>query len=133
MNTKMEHKMDNATLKNFAHLIFVSRELNCSDSGIENADSMYVTGQVEMIMDFCGITTLYDDNFELVKKLITDKDFLAYEDGETEEHIAHGTFMFMSMFPHLSKAEARLLSRIPAGEELITEDGDNLLPSRWFE
>lgn len=133
MNTKMEHKMDNATLKNFAQLIFVARELNCSDSGIENADSMYVSGQAEMIMDFCGITTLYDDNYELVKKLITDKDFLAYEDGESEEHIARGTFMFMSKFQHLSKDEARLLSRIPAGEELITEDGDNLLPSRWFE
>lgn len=114
MNTQTEQK-------NLAQLVLIARDLTGADYGDGHENPEYVRGQVEMIMDFCGISSLYDENKELVTRMIAEQGFFE-RDADATVKVNEKRDELLSIYPLLSENEAWVLACLATRDEFIEDD-----------
>lgn len=113
MNTQTEQK-------NLAQHVLIARDLTGADYGDGYENPEYVRGQVEMIMDFCGISSLYDENKELVTRMIAEQGFFE-RDADATVKVNGKRDEFLNVYPLLSQEEAWVVACLSATP--FIEDG----------
>lgn len=118
--------MDLNDLKNLARLTLLARYLTGADVGDADNCSEYARGQAELILDFCNITTLYDENKDIVEEMVTGKNFLmpSLDNMESCLELQHE---YLEKIPTLSHKEAWVLACIHPNEFLVNEDAESHL------
>lgn len=114
MNTQTEQK-------NLAQLVLIARDLTGADYGDAYNNQEYVRGQVEMIMDFCGISTLYDENKDLVTRMIAEQGFFERNSNDTVK-VTEKLDELLNINPLLSQGEAWVLACLATRDEFIEDD-----------
>lgn len=118
--------MNSNDLKNLAKLTLLARGLTGADVGDAKNCSEYARGQAELILDFCDITSLYDENKDIVDEMVCGENFLmpTRENMDSCLELQHE---YLEKIPSLSNKEAWVLACIHPNEFLVNEEAESHL------